>query len=143
MTFMTGNDELGPNDLGRILGRIEQKQDEAKESATGRDERLQELNDRVKENAHTANNSSMTLNGTMKTLQDTTSRNADALDGINARVEALEAPIKIALEQRERRRNLIARVVTLTASGAATLWLFAEPIYKVLAGIVAKQWMDR
>lgn len=137
------SDEQGSNrvfDLFEAVGRIEAKVDGLKEAATSRDGKIEELTDRVRDNAHQAVNTGQQLTGQMDHVQISMRGNSDKLDGLDGRVQRLEAPVAHAMAARMRRQKIWVRAVAVATGVSTVMWMFVEPIWRVMVEFVAHHW---
>ena len=136
---MTNDD---PFDYRRILGRIEEGIAQLREGARNRDEKLESLTERVRENAHMANNTAQKIVSQVERIELTSSRAETQLKTLDERVSKIEAPIKRAMQARKKRRMVLGQVAGIAATVASVVWLFAEPIWKVVSEDIMRRFMS-
>ena len=147
---------MAAGDLGRALGRIEAKQDQLrtelhdlKAEGRGRDGTLKDLTERVRADAHKANNTAQVVTGRIEGLQASAATTnlkletvSTQLADIAGRVTTLEAPVKDAIAQRDRRWAQYKRWGGWLTVGGVALWAAAKPVYDAILPVFLRRWLD-
>lgn len=152
-----GHDKWGgvlQNEYGRILGRIESKQDEhsrqlaeIRSNQGERDKSARGLEERVRKYAHDANNVAQVLTSQVEVLKASTDtiksqlENTNAeLGGIKNRVADLEKPVNAAIAARDERRARFKKIWLYLAGAGVVLWPLFEPVYRAVTPIFVQRW---
>lgn len=119
----------GFDEGARALGRIEAKVDSIGEAGHRRDAAFELMSDRL----HRTANAIQPLVSQVEILQRGFDGSQVTLINIEARMQALEVPMKAAGTRRQQMRLFWRKVVLLSVTAASAIWFVAEPLLKIIS----------